>query len=226
METQQRLVVPKRLWKPDEVPWGEEAWSGAAEFSVRNFHEKSSNHRPPVVGKIMHDGDRIAVRFDVDDYYLLAAQVEPMSAVYTDSCVEFFVRPGGEGGYFNFEMNACGVPLVSYVTDWDRSSGQLAGCQPFTRGDLLSIPRRTVLSEIIKPERVGPVKYTICWVVECGLLRQYRKDVPPLGGNRWTANFYKCADGTSHPHWGSWNRVGPALNFHVPEQFGVLEFQA
>jgi hypothetical protein len=86
MQSQQRLVIPKKIWRAGEVPWGEGQWAGAAAFELRHFHERSSSHRPPVAGKIMHDGRRIAVRFDVDDYYLLAAQTEPMGAVYTDSC--------------------------------------------------------------------------------------------------------------------------------------------
>jgi len=42
-------------------------------------------------------------------------------------------------------------------------------------------------------------------------------------GQTWRANFYKCADDSSHPHWMSWNPVGDPLSFHRPERFGVLE---
>lgn len=173
----------------------------------------------------MHDGRRIAVRFDVDDYYLLAAQTEPMGAVYTDSCVEFFVRPGGVGGYFNYEMNATAVPLVSYVTDWRRDGGRLAEARALTREELLAIPRRSTLSGAILKERVGAVSYSVAWVVDLDLLESYRGGLgESLSGQSWTGNLYKCADGTSRPHWGSWSVIGETLNFHTPEHFGELVF--
>ena len=49
----------------------------------------------------------------------------------------------------------------------------------------------------------------------------------PSAGQGWSANFYKCADKTSHPHWGSWAKVEvdrPA--FHLPAYFGTLEFSS
>ena len=40
------------------------------------------------------------------------------------------------------------------------------------------------------------------------------------------ANFYKCGDDTTKPHFLSWNPVkAPKPDFHRPEQFGVLNFQ-
>ncbi|MDD3966848.1 MAG: carbohydrate-binding family 9-like protein [Candidatus Marinimicrobia bacterium] len=44
-----------------------------------------------------------------------------------------------------------------------------------------------------------------------------------MPGSRWRANFYKCGDKTSHPHWGSWQALD-ILIFHQPESFGILEF--
>ena len=45
-------------------------------------------------------------------------------------------------------------------------------------------------------------------------------------GVTWRANFYKCADHTSHPHWLSWSVIGSGkFEFHVPEYFGTLEFK-
>jgi hypothetical protein len=44
-------------------------------------------------------------------------------------------------------------------------------------------------------------------------------------GNLWRANFYKCGDDTSHPHWAAWSPVDE-LNFHLPRCFGRLGFAA
>jgi hypothetical protein len=48
---------------------------------------------------------------------------------------------------------------------------------------------------------------------------------PPAPGVRWRANFYKCAEHNSHPHWLMWAPIDfPKPNFHLPEFFGTLEF--
>ena len=47
----------------------------------------------------------------------------------------------------------------------------------------------------------------------------------PLDGRTMRANFYKCGDNTSHPHWGAWNSIGDELNFHQPAQFVLLKFE-
>jgi len=41
--------------------------------------------------------------------------------VYKDSCVEFFVKPKPDKGYFNFEFIAVGTLLCSYITDPERT---------------------------------------------------------------------------------------------------------
>jgi hypothetical protein len=48
----------------------------------------------------------------------------------------------------------------------------------------------------------------------------------PGPGVTWRANFYKCADKTSHPHWLTWAPVNyPKPKFHLPEYFGRIEFE-
>jgi hypothetical protein len=48
----------------------------------------------------------------------------------------------------------------------------------------------------------------------------------PGPGVTWRANFYKCADKTSHPHWLTWAHVNyPKPKFHLPEYFGRIEFE-
>ena len=49
------------------------------------------------------------------------------------------------------------------------------------------------------------------------ILVQYCGGAPPVPGDRWRANFYKCGDETSHPHWASWSPVG-RLDFHRPQR--------
>jgi hypothetical protein len=48
--------------------------------------------------------------------------------------------------------------------------------------------------------------------------------VPDLSGQTWRANLYKCADLSSHPHWGAWAEIGERLDFHQPSRFGEIAF--
>ncbi|MBF0230732.1 MAG: hypothetical protein HQK63_14285 [Desulfamplus sp.] len=58
------------------------------------------------------------------------------------------------------------------------------------------------------------------------LLRRYCKVIIPALNVEWRANFYKCADKTSHPHWLTWSPVDfPKPNFHIHESFGILKFE-
>ena len=55
------------------------------------------------------------------------------------------------------------------------------------------------------------------------LLEAYVGPIAIDKGSVWGANFYKCGDETSHPHWGAWSPVDE-LNFHLPRCFGRLGF--
>jgi hypothetical protein len=83
----------------------------------------------------------------------------------------------------------------------------------------------------IAEEKVWQLEYHIPFAV----LEEY---VGPLGtvgqtptncdvaGQTWRANFYKCAETNSHPHWASWSPLLEGFDFHSPRFFGVLHFAA
>ena len=88
---------------------------------VAHFHPRSSTHRPFTEAKVLHSDAGLHVHFRVMDRYVRVANAGFQAKVHKDSCVEFFVRPGGTGGYLNFEMNAGGSLLVSFIEDWTRT---------------------------------------------------------------------------------------------------------
>ena len=56
------------------------------------------------------------------------------------------------------------------------------------------------------------------------MLARYSGPLGTLAGRAWRANFYKCGDQTSHPHWAAWSPVDE-LNFHLPRCFGTIAFE-
>jgi hypothetical protein len=78
----------------------------------------------------------------------------------------------------------------------------------------------------VEPEVTGATTWTIAYRLPLEILGKYMETPLPKSGTVWRANFYKCADKTSHPHWLTWNVVNkPQPNFHVPEDFGEIVFK-
>ena len=83
------------------------------------------------------------------------------------------------------------------------------------------------MPKIVDPEIAKPTTWTVEYRIPLDLLaKYYPKAVKPAPGVTWRANFYKCGDDTSHPHWLSWSCVDrPKPDFHAPTSFGTLVFK-
>jgi hypothetical protein len=207
-----------------ESGWSSADWRGVTAAAVAHFHPRSSTHRPPTEAKVLHSHEGLHVHFRVTDRYVRVAHVGFQAQVYRDSCAEFFVRPGGTGGYLNFEMNAGGSLLVSFIEDWTRTP---EGYQTFRSLEPVwndRIPRFHSLPARVDPEIARPAGWSIQYTIPWSLFVEVTGHGRPATGDVWTGNFYKCGDDTSHPHWGAWSPIGDALNFHAPERFGRLVF--
>ena len=93
-----------------------------------------------------------------------------------------------------------------------------------SKNDYQGIVIKSSLEEDVEEEYEGPLTWHIEYKLPHSFLLNYLPYEQPGPGVKWRANFYKCADETSHPHWASWSPIGEELNFHCPEHFGVLEF--
>ena len=213
--------------KPDlKGLWDGPVWARANTLSITHFHPQSTDHHPLVQAKVLYDDQAIHVHFKVQDQYVRCVNTKPNSSVCHDSCVEFFFRPAGATGYLNLEANACGVFLCSYIENHRRAPG---GFEKFTMVD-------PALLEAIKVYHSLPwnggteIAEPTCWQLEytlpLSLIERYAGPLGPLAGQTWRANFYKCGDRTSKPHWAAWADIGSVLNFHLPEQFAEIRFEA
>jgi hypothetical protein len=87
--------------------WEGLAWRHVPALSIAHFRPESSSHRPSTQVRLVADDQRIYGLFRVEDRFVRCVHTGFQSAVYKDSCVEFFVQPRPDRGYFNFEFN-CG----------------------------------------------------------------------------------------------------------------------
>jgi len=137
--------------------------------------------------------------------------------------VEFFVQPKATGAYFNFEFNCGGALLASYVIDPTRIDGRVREFIPLTPEDNQEITRYSSLPGTVEPEITRPITWFLGFSIPFAVLERYASIPNEVSSQVWRANFYKCGNETSHPHWASWSPVHE-LNFHRPTDFGEIRF--
>ena len=205
----------------------ESAWARAAEGRVAEWHPLSGAVRPDVRFRALCAGGRIAVRFEVrGDRFVRSVATEPQGEVWKDSCVEFFVQPAGAAGHFNFELNAGGALLSSYIVDERRlPEGGFADWAPLAPEWMGRIRVRTSLPRVVDPPIPGPVDWRAEVSIPLELLAAVSgAPCEPRAGDEWRGNFFHCGDATPSPRWGAWSDVGERLDFHQTARFGVLRF--
>jgi hypothetical protein len=212
------------------VPWDDPAWSRAETLTVGHFHARGTgspgrNHTPLTQARLLHDGQALAMKFRVEDRYVLARSTTYQSPTHRDSCVEAFLRPLPARGYCNFEFNAIGTLLLWYIDKPRRPDGSFESYIEVPEALASSIAMRASLTESMRAEHAGPLVWTISARVPFTLFEALVGPIGNLSGQMWRANFYKCADDSSHPHWGSWAEIGERLDFHQPDLFGAILFE-
>lgn len=190
---------------------------------IDNYREEGSSHKPLCKAKLAYNCTGIIGLFEVDDKFVVSRNTQYNSMVCSDSCVEFFCKPNDSIGYFNFEFNCCGVLRTSYIVDPERSSNGFKEwfLLPEDIGKKVSV--KSLFNNSIDCEIVEPTNWHVWFFIPFEIMEKFIGVANPEMSNTWRGNFYKCADESSHPHWGSWNPVSE-LNFHAPQDFGILKF--
>ena len=205
--------------------WDAPPWNEADTLAVTHFHPDSSDHRPVTRARLLYDKDGLYVMFRVEDRYVRCIHCGYQADVYKDACAEFFARPRPDKGYFNFEMNCGGSLLLKYIEDSRRGPGGFAKSLDVPAEIAQRITIYHELPERIDPEMPDAITWTIAYVIPFNLFEEYVGPLEDVSGMTWRANFYKCAEDNSHPHWAAWSSVGEEKNFHQPDRFGEIRFE-
>ncbi len=202
--------------------WDKAFWNDVSPARLDKHMGEKPSHFPETNVKLTYDNHYIYVIFSVKDQYVKAVAKKRNGKVWHDSCVEFFFTPGPDiaRGYFNFEANCKGVYLFQYHIENGDTSGFI------DEDDCKEIIVSHSLMKDVEEESVIPENWTLEYRIPIAILENYMEVDKPGSGTRWRANFYKCADNTSHPHWLTWAPINyPKPKFHLPEFFGWLEFE-
>lgn len=219
-----KYVIHKTRTKPSfQGAWESPIWQKAETLRVDQFHPQSSSHHPQTRAKVLYDDDNLYVLFRVDDQYVRAVHTRYQSLVCQDSCVEFFVRPDPQKGYVNFEINCIGTMLLYYIEDPTRTATAFEKYTPVPKVLTQKMTMFHSIPEEVEEEITIPITWYLEYSIPFTLLEVYLGPLQRTPGTAWAGNFFKCADHSSHPHWGCWSAIGEALNFHQPKYFGTLE---
>ena len=183
-------------------------------------------YKPTVEFRIGLFEDGLRLEWKVEEQTVRALQGVPGGEVYEDSCVEFFFQPSADDPhYYNFEWNAIGNLCVSWRTG--RFDPEPA---PAAVYGLVRAEASCGVTPFAERPADGPWMLKVCIPAEA--LWQGLGDVagrPAAGalrGRRAKANFYKCGDGLTVPHFVTWAPVATEKpDYHRPEYFKDIIFE-
>ncbi|MCS3282657.1 carbohydrate-binding family 9-like protein [Bacteroides salyersiae] len=172
---------------------------------------------PKVEFRVAHTEDAILLHFKVTEASVRARYGEDNGSVWTDSRVEFFSIPAGDGIYYNIECNCIGTVLVGV--------GPQRNNREHAPADVtVQIQRWSSLGRTPFEERVEEVTREVALVVPYTVF--FKHQITSLDGKEIKANFYKCGDELQTPHFLSWNPIEiEQPDFHRPDFFGTLEME-
>ena len=184
---------------------------------IDNVNWEAYPYRPKVEFRIAHSDDAVLLHFNVKEASVRAKYGEDDGSVWTDSCVEFFSIPAGDGVYYNMECNCVGRLLIGAGAG--RSNRQHAPQEVLDK-----VQRWSSLGQEDFEERIGDCSWEVALVIPYSAF--FMHNITSLDGKAIRANFYKCGDKLQTPHFLSWNPIDlEKPNFHCPEFFGMLRFK-
>jgi len=186
---------------------GEPDWDAVPAASIDTLQWS-----PPVPvraeARLCWDRDALLVRLRAWEPAVRAVHRGRLCAVCEDSCLEFFLRPGADLRYLNFEFNPNCALYLGIGTGMDN----LVRLLPQDPGQLFRP----------KADRL-PDGWQIRYRVPFSFLRVFFPAFAPAAGLVLHGNFYKCGDRTEQEHYLAWSPLTSAVpSFHRPQDFGEL----
>ena len=189
---------------------------GLSRNSIDHINWESFSYIPEAAFSIGYTEHEIMLKYFVTEDCFKAEQTESNQNVWEDSCVEFFVSPADDGLYYNFEFNGIGTCLLGAGTsrvDRHRADPRI----------IAGIRRKSSVGIAPVAEKMGKFTWTLTIAIPLNIFFHHK--IEALKGKVLMANFYKCGDKLTKPHYVTWNPVKtPKPDFHRPDFFGTIKF--
>ena len=155
------------------------------------------------------------IHYRVSEQSVLARFTDDHDMVWTDSCMEFFIRNAESNTYYNIECNCIGTMVIGL-------RGEEFGVRPLSLEALAQVKRWTSLGREPFGLRTEPTQWELALVIPATIFADY--PIHLEAGGTLRANIYKCGDDLPVPHFVSWSPIHtPEPSFHQPAFFGELQ---
>ncbi len=165
--------------------------------------------------RICYSDSALFLQLAASESEIRAVETDLLGQPCQDSCLEFFFCPmEGDNRYFNMEFNPNTCLFLGFGS----------GIQNLTR----LIPQdsdwvNSLFHPVVTRQTDG---WNITYQIPYQFIRRFFPNFKAAPGHTIRANFYKCADLASSPHYLSWNPITGTEGsvFHAPHDFGLLRF--
>lgn len=183
-------------------------WENAnvAEITCVNWKEFSKG--PYTEAKVLYNDEGIFVRFESDEEDLVVDYKNFNDNVFEDSACEIFFKPNiNIGEYFNFEINAAGVPLIGWGI----------GRAPMR----VRLPLKDI--EIFEIESIIKEKgFILKLFIPYSFMKEYAGEISEY----FLGNFQKCCQNKTPEHYLSYFPIGTENpDFHNSLYFDKMVFE-
>ena len=169
---------------------------------------------PNVKFRIAYSDHAFILNYKVTEESVRANSSADNGPVWTDSCVEFFVKPAGDSYYYNIESNCAGTILIGVGEDKENR-------ERANQEILDQVERWSSLGRQPFEERIEECSWEIALIIPYTAF--FKHSIKELDNQTLKANFYKCGDELKTPHFISWNPIDlEKPNFHCPNFFGTI----
>lgn len=173
--------------------------------------------QPEASFKIAHNGTHLFLQYFVCEDEIVAQTVQDNGSVWKDSCVEFFIAFGDSPYYYNAEFSCIGKALLGYRKE--RKDAQYGDSHTMSM-----IKRYPSLGTDLIDKTQGDYSWDLLLVIPVQAF--WMSGLSSFNGVKARANFYKCGDGLTLPHYLSWAGIeSERPNFHTIDFFSDLSFE-
>ena len=222
-------LIVKKVNITEKAPWDEvlKSLENAEKTVIDTINWSEFDYCPQVHFRMAYTDSSFLLHYKVREQSVRALAGVDNGEVWKDACVEFFVTPANDGIYYNFEFNCIGTCLLAAGPT--RHGREAASAEVISQ-----IRRQPSLGKHPFAERMGDTEWDITLVIPYTCLFKHPgfsiNPSPTLpfgeGVGSVRANFYKCGDGLTVPHFVSWNPIDTENpDFHRPDFFGTVKFQ-
>ena len=175
------------------------------------------SYKPFAQFQVAYYKSDLFLKFSVKESFIRAMTTRNNGPVYQDSCVEIFLKPINSVHYYNFEFNCIGTCLLQVGSSRQERS--------YAPERVIQLIRRiSTLGDQPFSEQEGKFHWDLTIIIPAETL--FLDTISSFQDRVMQANFYKCGDLLSQPHYLSWRPIKTKdPDFHRPEYFGTLNFR-